>query len=204
MLLLLTMQEDISDAALASLVREEKDNEALSELINRHSGIYVDMVRRFGFKTLQTTEIGDILDEKDYNIYKAAIAYDEKRAKFSTYLAVKTKYICLTKRANKKKNKELVSYEDVDFLFANDDNNPDEFCLRNDYFSRIISMLTKHEDERVKTIFLERYFVGAFNKLKPWSEVALRAGVSGQACINIHNRTIKQLQKRIKNERIKL
>lgn len=196
------MEKGISDATLTSLVREKRDDEALCELINRHSGIYIDMVKRFGVNSLPVNDIGDILDEKDYNIYKAAIDYDEKRAKFSTHLATKTKYICLTKKTkNKKKN--TVSYEEVDFLFSEKDNNPDEFCLRNDYFSKIISMITKHEDKRVKTIFLERYFGGDFNKLKPWSEVSLKVGISGQACINIHNRTIKQLQKRIKNGRIK-
>jgi len=197
------MNNEFTDTELTKKVKEENNEEALLELIDRHSGIYVDMVKRFGCKSLSIDQVGDILDEKDYNIYKAAIDYEEHRAKFSTHLANKTKFICLTKKTQNKKNNKFINYEDVDFCLVSKDNTPDENCFNNERFSRALNMIAKHKDERVKTIFIERYFGGGGNKVSPWSEVAKKANLSTQGCINIHNKTIKQFQNKIKNENIK-
>lgn len=197
------MNEEISDTELADKVKHSNDEEALSELIVRHSGIYVDMVKRFGSKSLSCSQINDIIDEKDYNIYKAAIDYQESRAKFSTHLANKTKFICLTRKTKNKKNKNFVNYEDVDFCLVSKDNSPAEDYYNNECYSRVLNMICSHKDTRIKTIFHERYFCGVGNKLKPWSKVAKKAGLSTQGCINIHNKTIKQFQNKIKNENIK-
>jgi hypothetical protein len=62
------MNNEFTDTELANRVKEENDEKALLELISRHSGIYVDMVKRFGYKSLSVDQVGDILDEKDYNI----------------------------------------------------------------------------------------------------------------------------------------
>jgi len=197
------MNNEFTDTELANRVKEKNDEGALLELISRHSGIYVDMVKRFGCKSLSIDQVGDILDEKDYNIYKAAIDYEEERAKFSTYLANKTKFICLTKKTQNKKNNKFINYEDVDFFLVSKDNTPDEECFNNEKFSRALNMIVKHKDERVKTIFIERYFGGKGNKVTPWNKVAKKVNLSTQGCINIHNKTIKQFQNKIKNENIK-
>jgi len=96
-----------SDTQLTEKVKEFGDEVALIELISRHSGIYVNMVRKFGSKSLSYTQMGQILDEKDYNIYEAALDYDESRAKFSTHIANKAKYICLTEKTKNKKNSSI-------------------------------------------------------------------------------------------------
>ena len=45
------------------------------------------------------------MEDKDYVIYKAALEYKpESKAKFSTHLANKTKYMCLTQKTKNKKN----------------------------------------------------------------------------------------------------
>jgi len=198
------MKQTISDTDLTKLVKETNNNEALIELINRHSGIYIDMVKRFGFKSLSLSQVGDIIDEKDYNIYKAAIDYDENRAKFSTHLATKTKYICLTEKTKNKNKKPQVTYEEVDFFLESKDNSPEEYCMLSDYFSKVMNIILNKENEKTKNIFLQRYFGGSLNKLKPWSKVSKEVGLSSQGCINIHNRTIKKIQKKLENERIKL
>ena len=64
-------------------------------------------------------------------------------------------------------------------------------------------LISKNKDERVEKIFNERYFGGDFNKLQPWHKISKKIGMSSQACINIHNRTVEQLKKRINNETIK-
>lgn len=197
------MNKQFTDPFLTKRVKEENDEKALLELVNRHSGIYVDMVRKFGSKSLSHNQIGDILDEKEYNIYKAALDYDETRSKFSTHLANKAKYICLTEKTKNKK-KSPINYNDVEFFIESTDNNPQEECLDNEAYCRIMNMINNHDDKRIRVIFFERYFCGKLNKLKPWNQIAEKVGLSTQGCINIHNKTIEQFKNRIKNEKIKL
>ena len=87
------MIEDVTDSDLTKMIRDENDELALTELISRHSGIYVDMLKKFGFKCLTQNQIQDIMGDKDYVIYKAALEYDPEKAKFSTHLANKAKYM---------------------------------------------------------------------------------------------------------------
>lgn len=197
------MNLETTDLQLIDLIKKEKNEVALKELIQRHSGIYFDMAKRFGSKNLSLDDFNEILEERDYNIYKAAIDYDKERAKFSTYLATKVKFICLTKRTRAKNNKEKISYEEVDFLFSDQDNSPYEKLIFKESIYKILVEMLEKEDAKIKDIFLHRYFYGDLNKLKPWWKVGKSLGLSSQGCINIHNKTISKIQKRINNESIK-
>lgn len=192
------------DLELTRMIKEDQNQEALVELISRHSGIYIHMIKCFGSKSLSQDQVNDLLDEKDYNIYKAAIDFDESKSKFSTFLANKTKYICLTQKTLNKKKNNFVSYDEVDFSQVSSGIEPDQECLANENYDRIINMLLKHEDQRIKTIFYERYFCGEKGKLKPWKQIAEQVNLSTQGCINIHNKTLKEFKNKIKNEKIKL
>jgi len=196
--------EDVTDSDLTKMIREDNDELALNELISRHSGIYVDMLKRFGFKCLTQNQVQDIMGDKDYVIYKAALEYNPEKAKFSTHLANKTKYMCLTQKTKNKKNYRNVSFEQTEFCQKDKSYTPEENCLLNDSFKRILNLIEKHKDPRLKTIFKERYFEGRGGKLKPWKLVAEKVGLSAQGCINIHNKAIEDIQNRIDNEKIKL
>jgi len=198
------LNEMLTDTDLTVLVQKNNDETALQELISRHSGIYVDMLKKFGYKSLSYNQIDDIMQEKDYVIYKAALEYNPEKAKFSTHLANKTKYMCLTQKTKNKKNYRNVSFEQTEFCQKDKSYTPEENCLLNDSFKRILNLIEKHKDPRLKTIFKERYFEGRGGKLKPWKLVAEKVGLSAQGCINIHNKAIEDIQNRIDNEKIKL
>ena len=102
-----TVNEMLTDTDLTILVQRNNDEIALQELISRHSGIYVDMLKKFGYKSLSYNQINDIMQEKDYVIYRAALEYNPEKAKFSTHLANKTKYMCLTQKTKNKKNTNI-------------------------------------------------------------------------------------------------
>ncbi len=197
------MNEQLTDSALAEKIRDSNDGEALTELISRHSGIYVDMLKKFGYKSLSQNQISDIMEDKDYVIYKAALEYDPEKAKFSTHLANKTKYLCLTQRTKNKKNHLTSNYDDLEFCQKDQSLNPRDQYIFNDSFSRILNLIEDHDDKRLRVIFHERYFGGKQGKLKPWKEVAKKVKLSAQGCINIHNRAVKELNSKIKNEKIK-
>ena len=197
------MSADLTDSALTEKIKETNDGEALNELISRHSGIYVDMLKKFGYRSLSQNQISDIMSDKDYVIYKAALEYNSEKAKFSTHLANKTKYLCLTQRTKNKKNHLTSNYDDLEFCQKDDSLNPRDQYIFNDSFARILNLIDKHEDKRLKIIFNERYFGGSQGKLKPWKQVAQKVNLSAQGCINIHNRAIKELKNKIKNEKVK-
>lgn len=197
------MVNNLTDSDLTVLIRDDNDEKALDELISRHSGIYVDMLKKFGSNCLTQNQVYDIMSEKDYVIYKAALEYDETRAKFSTHLANKTKYMCLTQKTKNKNNRITNNFEEIQFCQKDKASTPDESCNMSDSFSRIINLINKHKDIRLKTIFHERYFCGTRGKLKPWKEIASILNLSAQGCINIHDKAIKELSQKIDNEKIK-
>lgn len=197
------MKKDLTDVALTELIKEKNDEKALDELISRHSGIYVDMLRKFGFKSLTQNQIQDIMGDKDYVIYRAALEYDPSKAKFSTHLANKAKYMCLTQKTKNKNSKISANFEEVQFYQKDKSFTPDQSCNINDSFNRILNLINKHKDKRLKVIFHERYFCGKGGKLKPWKEVARKINLSAQGCINIHDKAIKELSHKIDNEKIK-
>tara|TARA_R100000231_G_scaffold502_2_gene908 strand:+ start:42 stop:638 length:597 start_codon:yes stop_codon:yes gene_type:complete len=195
--------EDLTDSALTDLIKADNDENALDELISRHSGIYVDMLKKFGMNCLTQNQVSDIMKDKDYVIYKAALEYDENKAKFSTHLANKAKYMCLTQKTKNKNSKISNCFEDVEFSQKDRSPTPDEKCKTNDSFLRILNLIEKHKDKRLKTIFHERYFCGKRGKLKPWKEVGKKINLSAQWCITIHDKAIIEFSRKIDNEKIK-
>lgn len=197
------MIAELTDSDLTEKIKESNDGDALSELISRHSGIYVDMLKKFGYRSLTENQISDIMGDKDYVIYKAALEYDPEKAKFSTHLANKAKYLCLTQRTKNKKNNLISNYDDLEFCQKDETLNPRDQYILNDSFGRVLNLIEKHQDKRLKIIFHERYFCGKKGKLKPWKQVAEKVNLSAQGCINIHNRALKDIKNKIKNEKIK-
>jgi len=189
---------EASDPHLTSLVKEEDNEEALSLLIDRHSGIYADMVKRYASKSLSINEIYDLMNEKDYVIYKAALEYDESKAKFSTHVGNKAKYLCLSKKTASKKNYRTLSFESIDYSEQSSEMHPNDKCEINESFTKIMSLINNHHDDRVKTIFKERYFGGERGKLNTWKKIGDQIGLSAQGCINIHDRTLLEFQKHVK------
>jgi hypothetical protein len=189
---------EATDPDLTKLVKDNNDEEALSLLINRHSGIYADMVKRYGSKSLSINEINDIMNEKDYIIYKAALEYKEEKAKFSTHVGNKAKYICLSKKTYNKKRKKNIPFESIEYSKESSELHPDENCQLSEEFLEILDLINDHKDDRVSFIFKERYFGGERGKLKTWKKIANQINLSAQGCINIHDRTLAEFQNKIK------
>ena len=193
-----------SDNYLIKEIKKGKNDNFLKELISRHSGIYVEMVRRYGQKHLTHTQINDLMDEKDFNIYEAALDYEEDKSKFSTYLANRTRYHCLTNKTINKKSANFVNFNDVEFEQEDKALNPCQEFSQKEFLKKICFLIEEHEDKRVTEIFKQRYFSGVGSKLKSWKAIASELNLSIQGCIDIHNRTIEQFKKKIQNDPITL
>ena len=191
---------NLEDFQLVENIKTNKKAEtSLQELIGRHTGIYLDIVNKYT-QNGNTTNKLDLIDEKDYNIYQAALKYKSDRGtKFPTFLGNETKWICLNKY-NKKKKEPQLSIEDikeVDIL-----NTKNEKIKKEDLevFTEAIKFSKKHKDKRVEKIFEMRYITGEKNKVMPWKKISEELDMSIQGCINIHNSAIEKFKIELKNK----
>lgn len=92
----------ISDIDLINRVKVENDSAALSELVHRHSGIYIKIVQKYANIERNAPypsakiDINELRDDKMLNLYQFAQTYDPTRGtKFSTFVGQQTRYLCL-------------------------------------------------------------------------------------------------------------
>ena len=190
----------LEDFQLVENIKKDRlTNDSLKELINRHTGIYLDIVNKYTQSSNATNKL-DLIDEKDYNIYQAALKYqDDRGTKFPTFLGNETKWICLNKHNKKKKDPQL-SIDDIkesDIL-----TNKPEKIKKDDLeiFSEAIKFSKTHKDKRVEKIFEMRYITGEQNKVMPWKKISEELNMSIQGCINIHNSAIEKFKIELKEK----
>lgn len=186
---------------LAVKQQSKKCTLELRELIKRHSGIFVDMVSRLVPQSNAFCNKPEILEEKDYCIYDSIMTFDESRGtKFSTHLANKTKWLCL-RAYNKTKGRAILPSSNLQFDFDLShlkDEGPMKNISKKDAFSYVTKIISKLPDKRAIKILRMRYIQGKGNKLMPWREISEEIGLSKQACIDIHNKTLIKLRNKVK------
>ncbi len=183
-----------SDLSLIKRIQESKDDKSLSELINRHSGIYVYIVDQYSKNDRININKKSIIDDKDYMIYKSALDYDpSKNSKFSTFLANQTKWKCLNEI--NRKEKKNVPLENIHTDLSDDEDSLVKLS-KIEAFDIFNSMLKQEKDKRVKKIIDIRYNTSN-TKLVPWKVAANILNLSIQGCINIHDRFIKKVKNKL-------
>ncbi len=186
-----------ADLLLINKIKDQNDNLSLKELINRHSGIYMDMVNKIISDSCDFVNKTDVIADKDFTIYNAALKYNPNlNTKFPTYLANETRWKCLNLyNKNKKRKEDPLDYHE------NDKEISEDFVseLQNsEILNKFYKLAASHEDKRVKKIIDMRYG-SDYNKLTPWKNIAKKLKMSIQGCINIHNKFIEQTKKELEN-----
>ena len=182
------------DIFLINKVKKYKDESSIKELINRHSGIYVDMVNKYIPESNEGLNKEDILQDKDFCIYDAAIKYDEcKNTKFSTFVGNLARWKCLNIYNKHTKFPQM----NISELFGAEASQESE--IKNlEYEEEIknaLDIINNIKDKRVKEIFKMRYCCG--KKLTPWKKIAKKLDLSIQGCINIHNKHLTEIKKHV-------
>lgn len=188
-----------NDIFLIERVKQKGDTESLSLLIQRHSGIYLEMVNSVIPNNCDFLDKNDILDDKDISIYKAIMNFDpNKNTKFSTYLGNETKWKCLNmfNRGTKYKHIDIDEFKEDSNFITNETLND---LHTKETLNKIFNLVENHPDKRVARIFNLRYKVGLANKTMPWKDVAKKINLSIQGCINIHNKFIEEIKKELQN-----
>ena len=191
--------ENLSDLDLINRIKNKrKIGESLQELIERHSGIYLDIVNSF-MKNCNNDSLKDeIINDKDFAIYNSALKYDENRGtKFSTFLGNEAKWICLNAQ---NKNKKFVAMNDSNYELdkIKDETDKSKALLEEQILRDFNEELKKHPDKRIHKIFSMRY--SGTKKLVPWRKISKEMKLSIQGCINIHNAALNSISKNIRSK----
>lgn len=191
--------EVLSDQDLINNIKtNNQTNESLQELIDRHSGIYIEIVNSFLRNCNNDSLKDDILKDKDLAIYDSAIKYnEEKGAKFSTFLGNEAKWACLNASNKNKKYLELNdSSFDLEDIKCENQEPADHF--KQQVLSEFNEHIKNHPDKRIQKIFSMRY--SGNKKLTPWRKISKEMKLSIQGCINIHNAALNSISKIIRSQ----
>jgi RNA polymerase sigma factor (sigma-70 family) len=197
------MNQETPDITLVENLQNQVDIEnSLKTLVDRHSGIYLDMVNSYANPNSPFIDYHDLIKDKEYKIYHAAIKYDKnKGAKFSTYLGNETKWMCLN-IYNRNKRRPIWHSDYIENMPSIEETECDTISesIKKDLFNKVLNVIEKHPDCRVEKIFKMRYIIGSRNKLMSWKQIGEEMNLSIQGCINIHNSAVKTFQEELNQE----
>lgn len=183
------------DNALVKSVKEFNDEKALKTLIQKHSPLCNSLYKKYSGPIISSgIFLDDLVNEKDYVIYRSALSYDpDKKSKFSTWLYNQVRYQCLNCIND---NKVYLKVEDnvLNSLVEKNNHNKNNTNIC-DYINNIINHFS---DKRIKDIFILRY--SNARKKMSWSKIAKSLDISTQTAINLHNKAIEKLKFKIKSK----
>ena len=191
--------ETLSDLDLINSIKKKKKvDECLQQLVDRHSGIYLDIVNSF-LKNCNNDSLRDeIINDKEYAIYNSVLKYDENRGtKFSTFLGNEAKWMCLNAS---NKNKKYIELNDNTYDFETIKDNYEQTVVnfQDQILKDFNEQIIKHPDKRIQKIFSMRY--SGNKKLTPWRKISKVMNLSIQGCINIHNTALNSISKNIRSK----
>jgi RNA polymerase sigma factor (sigma-70 family) len=171
------------------------DEDSLKKIIAAHSGICVDMYRKYTGPNIPGYLALDIQSSKDYIIFNSVKTFDPSRgSKFSTWLANQTRYFCLN---SINKSSKLVQVEEDSLLSLIERQNLESDLLEkniqeehaNLLISEIKEAMNGMKNKKIKTCIQKKYFPED-GKNKTYTEIAKEMNVTVQTVINWHNKFI--------------
>jgi RNA polymerase sigma factor (sigma-70 family) len=182
----------MNDLDLIKNIKNNQDNESLKSLIDRHSGIFYEMIKKYQYFVSQKGhDPKDLYDDREAVIYQSALSFNEdKNVKFSTWLGNQTRYHCLNflnKNANFFPTDNQIIQNVIEQKQENKSDNNQENC---EYFLNLLKSL---KDKRVYKIFKMRFY-STNKKNRSWHVIAKKLNISTQTAINIYNKHIKFLK----------
>jgi len=190
------------DLELVNNVREDNCQDSLKELINRHSALCYNVYQKYG-STLSSSGVffDDVVKEKDYVIYKSAMSYNpDRNTKFSTWVGNHARYHCLN-LINQNQKYVAVNDSTLNYFIENNEaaGSPQpQQQGRQDSLEYIFNLLSQLKDKRIEKVFKLRY-LGDDGK-ESWSRIGENMRVSTQTAINLHDRGLKVLRKKMGSE----
>ena len=188
--------ENKTDKYLVRKVQKENCEDSLKILINRHTPIcfkiYKKYIASFNVKNI---DVNEIYQQKDYIIYRTVKSFkNNKKTKFSTWLANQIRYQCLN-AINKKEDIMYLDHPELQYLIDKDTSKNDSSEKLTELRDYINSLLDQLKDARISKIFNMRYFETGSNQT--WTKIGKRMNMSTQNAINLHNKGVQILKNKL-------
>ncbi len=193
---------EITDLALIEDVKKNNSSESLVKLADRHAGIFLQIAKRYtgGTETVRFP-LEDVLDQREAIIFDAIKDFDTTKGfKFQTWLGSKVKYFCLN---SFKQHCRYVPVEPSVMQYIVDSrgpiNSPEEHQRADLEINYVLSVLSQVQDSRIRRIINMRYF-SENKKHSKFAYIARRLDMSTQGVIDLHNKFISLIRRKIKAE----
>jgi RNA polymerase sigma factor (sigma-70 family) len=190
----------MTDLQLIQKIKKNNCEQSLLELYSRHQGICNKMLQKYCKVCYDIgVSLEDLNSEKIYVVYKSALSFKaNKKIKFSTWLGNQMRYHCLN-TFNKQSKDVSMENENIKYITENNQSKQiDNALLNKEKVDLIFNILDQMADSRVKEIFNLRYF--SDRKNQPWNKIGKKMHISTQTVINIHNKALSFLNKKISSD----
>lgn len=177
------------DQDLARMVREQHSSEAITEITNRHTGVYLSVINGFNLPPMIRS---DLIDQKDTNIYSYTVNYNpDKNMKLSSFIWQSAKYECL-----KALDKDKVKFNDEldENAFSESFTYNDEESVKQTSLS-IARQIGGHEFARIVEA---RHFDG--EAVKSWHKLGCGINFSHEKSRIIYKNHIEKYKEAMKNK----
>ena len=136
--------QELTDEQLVNKINSNQEvSGCLTELQNRHSGIFHQKVKPFS----SIMEVKDLQENPMSFFYEVANQYDPSRAKFSTYLGQRTYWTCQDYAKNYRNDAEIHEGDAVDIPHLG----------RDEIYSYIQEHIEDEDDKNILTLSMEGY-----------------------------------------------
>jgi len=192
--------KDIPDKILIKNVKKNGCSDSFSELCKRYENAFYKICQKY---TPALVNAGlnpqDIYNEKNIIIYNCIKSFKYcKKTKLSTWICNYAMYLCLNS-INARRLLISVDSEDMKKIIEDSsatlEYNKDKD--KEDNLKFIYTLLNKIKDQRIPKIIQLRH-LGA--KKKEWKYIAKKMNISAQTAINLHERGINILRKKINSK----
>ena len=191
----------MNESQLIKKIKKYNCSDSLRELENMHGGLCVKIIKKYlNQLNDKNFSIEDMLKDKVYVVYQSALSFDPKRnIKYSTWLGNQIRYFCLN-TLNKNKNNLCLDNEKIKYLVEKKQIEESNTQMDQSKLDYIFDIIHNMKDKRIEKIFKMRYFDS--KKLKAWNEIGKKLHISTQTAINIHNKALEFLNKKITSKNL--
>ena len=189
------------DLQLVREVKEAKSEDALLELVERHSGLFYKTISKNLPFSKNSWDVEELVQRKEHLFYEAIETFDpDRNIKFHTWLANKTKYLCLSQRSKLRDEPDFCEFDEG---FGGETYlSPDAYLSKKEEVERILFLASKRCTPKALEIFEKKYFGGDNRAGLSFTEIAKEMEISPQAVQASHAKTLKVIKKAIINESI--
>ena len=186
----------INESDVIKNIKANSCNESLKVLISRHSGICYNLILKYKkYIHSKNCDFQDLIDQKDYFIYQAALQYDKnKNIKFSTWLGNYVKYQCLNCRRTKF-NYCILDEEASVEIEQKSHRDYESHNLMIDKANAVKDILNSLDDKRIKNIYTLRY---ENTKKMTFKKISIELGVSEPTVKKLFQKGKKIISKKMK------